>query len=175
MLAANHLSAADSWVIGHVFLPRRVFFPAKEELFRNPLLGFLLHSWNAFPVPRGYADRELLQHIAAQTRKHLVLIHPEGTRQRTGKLGRGKRGVGKIIYLSRPVVLPIFIDGTQRVLPVGAMIPRFFKRLYVHIGKPVPLEDLYALPDTKDTARRIVERIMQHIADSRRIYLKTPR
>src|SRR5262245_39144031 len=57
LIASNHISAYDT-----VFLPwavlrdhplQMIWAPAKEELFKNRLMGALYSSWGAFPVQRG--------------------------------------------------------------------------------------------------------------------------
>ncbi len=163
LICANHISAMDSFAIGHIFFPKAVFFPAKEELFKNPLLGNLIRLLNAFPVSRGYADMKILEQIAANSRNNLVLIHPEGTRQPVIKLGKAKKAVGKIIYLGKTCVIPLYIRGTQNILPKGSILPRLFRKVYINIGPPVELEDLYCMKDDKETAKAIVERVMDRL------------
>src|SRR3972149_4561989 len=53
LVAVNHVSALDPFLMGYLFFPRMAFFPAKAELFRNPLLSLLFRAWGAFPVARG--------------------------------------------------------------------------------------------------------------------------
>lgn len=160
LICANHLSALDSFAIGHIFFPKEVFFPAKEELFRNPFIGAVLSLLNAFPVSRGYADIGLLQKISDNAKNNLVLIHPEGTRQGIEKLGTGKRAIGKIIYLSQPCVIPIYVRGTQNILKKGSYIPGLFRKIFINIGQPIVFDDLYTLDDNKETAKMITKRVM---------------
>lgn len=165
LICANHISAFDSFAIGHIFFPKPVYFPAKEELFKNKIVAILLGIFNAFPVSRGYADQGLLEQIAGNAKKHLVLIHPEGTRQKPGELGQGKKAVGKVIYLGKTTVIPIYVRGTERILPRGSLIPRLFRKTVINIGSPVGLDDLYEKDDSRETARLIVQRVMQSISE----------
>ena len=58
VLASNHLSNFDPWVLAYPLWPRRrLRSMAKAELF-NPLLAPLLRASGAFPVRRGGIDRE---------------------------------------------------------------------------------------------------------------------
>lgn len=163
LICANHLSAVDSFVIGHIFFPKAVSFPAKQELFKNPLISFILSSLNAFPVSRGYADLGLLKKISDTASKKLVLIHPEGTRQNVEKLGEAKRALGKIIYLGKLSVIPLYVRGTQNILPKGSIFLRFFKKTYINIGQPIDFNDLCNMEDNKETARLIAKRVMAEI------------
>jgi 1-acyl-sn-glycerol-3-phosphate acyltransferase len=69
---------------------------AKEEIFRNRLLGWFVSSLGAFPVSRGAADADMIETAKAiLERGDPVLMFPEGTRTRPGPLGKPKRGVGR--------------------------------------------------------------------------------
>jgi glycerol-3-phosphate dehydrogenase (NAD(P)+) len=57
ILAANHRSFLDPFVIG-CCLPRPIYFVAKQELFKNPIVGWFLNCMGAFPVRRGESDEE---------------------------------------------------------------------------------------------------------------------
>lgn len=163
LLASNHISGYETvllpWaVISHNPL-QMLWAPAKEELFTNPVLGALFRSWGAFPVRRGRDTR------AGHTINELlvdqkVMLFPEGTRHRDGKLGKGNRGVGKLIYDARPAVIPTALSGLNRwkFLRTG-------QQAIIAFGKPLDFSDLFELPDKKDTHILIVERLMAAIAD----------
>src|SRR5918992_2853440 len=57
ILASNHRSFLDPFVIG-CCVRRPVYFVAKQELFSNRLIGWVLNSLGAFPVRRGQSDEE---------------------------------------------------------------------------------------------------------------------
>jgi len=162
LIASNHISAYDT-----VFLPyavlrdhplQMIWAPAKEELFRNPVMGFIYSSWGAFPVRRG-RDVRAGKKINELLGEHKVMLFPEGTRHKDGNLGKGNRGVGKIIYDVRPVVVPTAISGVNRW-----RFPAFRARGGVSFGKPIDFSDLFLLPDCKETHQAIVDRIMGEIA-----------
>ena len=88
-----------------------------------------------------------------------VMLFPEGTRHRDGRLGKGNRGVGKIIYDTRPVVLPTALIGFN-----AWKFPGFGQRAVVVFGDPLDFSDLYCLADCKETHQLIVERVMEAIA-----------
>ena len=117
LLAANHISGYDTIFIPSAVLSshpwQMVWAPAKEELFRNPLLGAMFRSWGAFPVKRG-RDVRAGQQLGDLLQTEKVMLFPEGTRQKDGQLGKGNRGVGKLIYDHRPVVIPTALSGINQ-------------------------------------------------------------
>jgi glycerol-3-phosphate dehydrogenase (NAD(P)+) len=114
LLAANHRSFLDPFAIG-CCLPRPIYFAAKEELFRNPLVGWFLNCMGAFPVRRGASDEESVDTaLALLERGEAVVIFPEGTRITAGSLARPKRGVGRLALQSGAPVVPIAITGSER-------------------------------------------------------------
>src|SRR5919205_406014 len=113
ILAANHRSFLDPFVIG-CCLPRPIYFVAKRELFKNPIIGWFLNCMGAFPVRRGESDEEsVATALALLERGQAVVIFPEGTRIRSGSLGRPKRGVGRLALQSGAPVVPIALTGTE--------------------------------------------------------------
>ena len=113
---------------------------------------------------RGRGDLRAMRRIIGHMRTSTVMLFPEGTRSRDGRLGIGKRMVGKLLYATRPVVVPAVVWGTDRVWAQGRILPRFRPSIGVRYGQPLDLEHYYALPDTKETAEAIVAEVMQAIA-----------
>jgi len=162
LVASNHISAYDT-----IFLPwavirgnplQMLWAPAKEELFANRLLGLLYRSWGAFPVRRG-RDLRAGKHINELLLDQKVMLFPEGTRHKDGVLGKGNRGVGKIIYDTRPQVIPAALTGVN-----GWHFPAFGSKGAVSFGVPVNFDDLFELADCKETHQLIVDRVMGAIA-----------
>ena len=128
ILASNHRSFLDPFVIG-CCLRRPIYFVAKQELFKNPLLGWFLNCLGAFPIKRGESDEESMDTaLALLERGQAVVIFPEGTRIRTGSLGSPKRGVGRIALQSGKPVVPIAVTNSEharrgwRIKPVKVHI-----------------------------------------------------
>jgi 1-acyl-sn-glycerol-3-phosphate acyltransferase len=163
LIASNHISAYETiflpWAIIRHHPFQMVWAPAKEELFEKPFQRFLYSSWGAFPVKRKRdikANRVINELLADQK----VMLFPEGTRHRDGRLGKGNRGVGKIIYDTRPTVIPTALIGLNHwrfpgVRQEGAIV----------FGPPLDFSDLYRLENIKETHQLIVERVMAAIAD----------
>lgn len=162
LIASNHISGFET-----VFLPsvvlcafplQMLWAPAKEELFRNPLLGAIFRSWGAFPIRRG-RDLRAGKQLGQLLENQKVMLFPEGTRHKDGCLGKGNRGVGKLIYDHRPVVIPTALTGLNfwKFRAVG-------QRGEACFGAPLNFDDLFTLEDCKQTHIAIVERVMAAIA-----------
>jgi len=168
LLAANHLSIVDTLLIPWVNMARVcseiVWAPAKAELFAIPIVSHIIASWGAFPVQRGGSDVRAMRRLVELMRREKVMLFPEGTRSVDGRLGRGNRAVGKLIYMARPTVIPTAIIGTDRLLAKGCALPRLFSKLEVRFGAPLELECYYAAEDTKATAEAIILHVMRSIA-----------
>jgi len=89
ILASNHRSFIDPFVIG-TMVRRPVYYVAKRELFEfHPVLTWLLSALGAFPVDRGAGDGEMIDTAKGiLARGGIVLMFPEGTRTRPGSLGK---------------------------------------------------------------------------------------
>lgn len=162
LVASNHISAYETiflpWAIlgKHPF--QMVWAPAKEELFVKPFQRLLYSSWGAFPVRRG-RDVKANRVINDLLRDQKVMLFPEGTRHKDGRLGKGNRGVGKIIYDTRPTVIPTALIGFNHW-----KFPGLGQPATVIFGQPLDFSDLFALEDRKETHQLIVDRVMTAVA-----------
>lgn len=137
LLVSNHVSVLDPPLVGGA-APRKLYFLAKEELFRIPIFGRLIHAVNARPVRRDGSDsRALKSTLRLLGEGKAILIFPEGTRGRgDGRLGEGKPGAGMLAVMSGAAVVPVYVSGTDRALPRGATLPRPAK-VRVRFGPPL--------------------------------------
>ncbi|MBI3654935.1 MAG: 1-acyl-sn-glycerol-3-phosphate acyltransferase [Acidobacteria bacterium] len=188
----NHSSLLDSFAFEYAayipkaflqpdYLPvslvdRKNFFgdPASRRLKDKVLaaLGnYFFKQLRAYPVDRNRRDLGQVDQWIELLKKNIVIVFPEGTRSRTGNIGTGKAGVGKLIYEARPMVIPVRIVGTEDVLGVGKFLPRMFRTVHLMIGKPLDLSDLLNRPmpagdseeGQRDFYRAISGRVVQAI------------
>jgi len=162
LIASNHISGFETvflpWVVLRAFPLQMLWAPAKEELFRNPVLGAIFRSWGAFPVRRG-RDLKAGKHLGQLLESEKVMLFPEGTRHKDGCLGKGNRGVGKLIYDHRPDVVPTALHGLNLW-----HFARLGQKGSVSFGAPLNFDDLFECEDCKATHIAIVERVMAGIA-----------
>lgn len=163
LIASNHISAYETiflpWAVISKFPFQMLWAPAKEELFRNRFTGWLYSSWGAFPVNRG-RDVRAAKRINELLKSQKVMIFPEGTRHKDGALGKANRGIGKIIFDTRPVVIPTALIGLNKW-----KLQHFRQEAKVVFGPPVDFNDLFQLEDNKSTHQLIADRVMSAIAD----------
>ena len=161
LLIANHSSNWDPILLATA-LPRdyRLRVMAKEELFRYPVVSWLIRVGGAFPVNRGGADIQAVKTAMQSIRDgQNLLIFPEGTVIRDG-IGKADglpahahSGAAVIGVRTGAVFVPVFLDGKKRL----------FHKTRIIIGKPYT--PVY-------TGRRGTAEEMQNIADDllREIY-----
>lgn len=159
VMASNHRSYADP-VILTMPMKLPVTYMAKEELFqKNKLFAWFITMLGAFPVKRGAGDMKVIDDAVniLNSGKHLV-IFPEGTRSKDGKVGKGKSGVALIAAKSGADVLPcgIIFEGEKL---------HFRSKLTLRFGKVIPAEEI-AVDDTSPKALKAVKlRIMDAIRE----------
>ena len=128
IVACNHISYVDPVALG-VALPRPVWFMAKVELFRIPVLGPVIAGLGAYPVDRGKGDVAAIKTSVRQLRMGRAIgIFPEGTRNLSGT-ERVHTGVALLASLSGAPVIPAYVLGGDRAKRLG--------KLRVAFGDPV--------------------------------------
>ena len=157
IIASNHRTFADPPLLAVTSMCAKLSFVAKEELFRNPFFGWLIRKLGAFPVVRGSGDMKVIDDsIERLSQGRNLVIFPEGTRSKTGKLGRGKTGVALIAARSGAVVVPAAVVFEGKL--------RFRKKVIIRYGKPIQPEEI-RLDDITDTRKLkpVKQRIMGDI------------
>ncbi len=161
ILAGNHVSYIDPPALG-AGATRPVHFMAKQELFRIPVLGFLIRNVGAFPVKRGTADRNALRRAVDLLKSgKIVGMFPEGTRSLDGKLKPPEAGVGMIALRAQVPVVPVALVNTEKLLAPHSLFFRFC-HIKVVYGEPVALDDLVGRSG-RDAVDEVGRRVMSAI------------
>lgn len=151
IICSNHISNFDPPIVG-ITTPRHIHFMAKEELFEKKGIGWILQNVKAFPVKRGMRDRQALRNGLDILKDGGVLgLFPEGTRSKTGEVGKGLAGAGFFALRSNATVIPCAIIG-----PYEKRNP-----LKVVYGPPVEMETFRT---NKASAQEVTDEIMASIA-----------
>ena len=170
ILASNHLSFVDSVVIP-IVVPRKVVFLAKSDYFEGPgVKGMLTKAWfegiGMLPVDRDDSTAALASLDTALEvlgRGEAFGIYPEGTRSPDGRLYRGRTGIGWLVLETGARVLPVALEGTEKIQPIGSSRPRVFgPRPTVRIGPPIDFSHYGDLAPAK-ARRAITDEIVETI------------
>ncbi|MBR0140647.1 MAG: 1-acyl-sn-glycerol-3-phosphate acyltransferase, partial [Ruminococcus sp.] len=161
----NHESHLDGlWVIsalkGHIDC-RNFSCLAKQEHLNNMLSRFMLRVLGGIPIDRSGNPAPALSRAIQVLKESDVqfLVHPEGTRTRTGVMGKFKKGVAELSIDSGIPLVPVFIKGAYQIFPADRLLPRFYdfrehKQLPIKIvfGKPI-------MPDKNETPATLTEKL----------------
>lgn len=110
ILISNHHDLMDPVDIVFVY-PRIVHFMAKQELFENPTLRWVLKGVFAFPVNRKHADLASLKQAMQVLDKGKVFgIFPEGRRSITGELDCFEKGAAFLALRTKAPIIPLYSD-----------------------------------------------------------------
>ncbi len=122
ILISNHQSWCDIFAYSG-FLPIPFKWIAKRELFRIPLVGPAMKAAGYIPIDRDNRERafETIEGTSSELKNESIIIFPEGTRTRTGKLGRFKHGVVYLALQSRAPFVPMTIFNSYDRIPPGSM------------------------------------------------------
>src|SRR3989337_956664 len=132
---------------------------AKPEVFRYPIVGWVVREIGNFPVRRGESDRQALETALRVLEAGQPLgFFPEGTRSKTGALRRAKPGVAFLARRSGAPLVPVAITGSAAA---GVRIPPR-RDMLVRVGRPFTLADL-GPPGMTDQA--LADAIMRRVAD----------
>ena len=176
LLLSNHQSMIDSFLVGPAaYFPVTLLRPdlipwhpaAEENFYADPVLAWLSDQWKCIPVREGRRDLKALYRMMRALEEGTMLLFPEGTRSRDGRVGRGRPGAGLVALGNHPTIVPVAIDGMDEVLPIGRRLPRLFRRVYLYFGEPVDYSDLVDRPRSKETAQLLVDRVMERVRRQR--------
>jgi 1-acyl-sn-glycerol-3-phosphate acyltransferase len=128
IVCANHSNYIDPILVAFAFGRRRfIHFMAKKELFRIPILGWIMRRCEAVSIDRGKNDingiRDSLKYLK---RGEKLLIFPEGTRVSDNDSVAAKNGAIRLASKLGVPILPVYVPRKKRV----------FCRIDIRIGEP---------------------------------------
>lgn len=129
IICANHINYLDAAALV-LFNKRKVYFVAKEDLFRFRILNWLAHVFDIIPIKRNMQDMEAMKRCIKLVKSgDLLGIFPEGTRKGLEKNGKAKNGAAYMAIKTGTPVIPVGIHGTFKP----------FSKVYINYGEPIDL------------------------------------
>lgn len=188
LLVANHRSFFDMYTVSSVLFrrtkrPMELYFPVRARFFYDSPIGWFVNfvmGWFSMYPPffreakdatkrdfDKFSMRRLIQ-LCSNGRAHIIGFHPEGKRNLDPdpySFLPAQPGIGKIIYASRPQVIPVFIAGLGNDLPkqiLGNWTGG--DKVRIRFGEPVDLDPFYEKGDRLRTHKEIADHLMERIA-----------
>ncbi|UUX34598.1 lysophospholipid acyltransferase family protein [Fundicoccus culcitae] len=145
ILTSTHRSMTDPFFVAFVAAPHEVSFMAKQSLFQNKLLNYLLTKANVFPINREKPSTKTIRHAADELNEHNrhLGIFATGSRYST----EIKSGTAFIQRLSKKNIIPIAIQP-----PIGFWQFISRKKAKIAIGSPIEYD-----PSKKYTKEELAE------------------
>lgn len=154
VICGNHTSFLDPiLVILAATRKRQIRVMAKAELFRIPILNWILKGIEMIPVKRGMSDISAVKESLRVLRNgEPLLIFPEGTRVKGGEEVDGRPGAVVMAARANVPVIPVYIEAKKRL----------FRKTNVVFGTPYMLEFAGRKP-TPEESHRLTEELMDRI------------
>jgi len=146
ILVVNHQSYLDPLFCG-VPLKKRLFYVARDSLFDNWLLGFLLPTIGTIPLRRDKADLAAMRNVINRLKEGRgVCLFPEGTRTEDGKIAPLKSRFSLLCKRTEASIVPVAIDGAFECWPRHK---KMFSRglISIRYGKAITHEQIKNMSD----------------------------
>jgi len=162
VLAANHTSIADIVLLFTLF--RQFKWVSKRENFNIPFLGWNMWLSNYIPLVRGDGEstRRMLERCRTFLREGMsIMMFPEGTRSRDGRVKPFKHGAFTLAHETGVPVVPIAIHGGHALIPKHGTTFAATAELTVEVLDPIPSDQF---EDASDLAHAVRSRILDALA-----------
>jgi 1-acyl-sn-glycerol-3-phosphate acyltransferase len=161
VMVANHLSTLDILVLFRLFSHFK--WVSKIENFRLPFIGWNMRLNRYIPLRRG--NRPSAVQMMREAERQLaegssIMLFPEGTRSRTGRLRDFKIGAFELALRSQTPLLPIVIEGSGNALPKRGFVLRGRHRIRVRVLEPLPYETFQSL-----SAKELTDQVQRMFAE----------
>lgn len=167
---SNHLSNSDGLIFNKVLEKYAPTFVAGVKLNGEAVTNFGTIVVKTTPIIPNSPDKGGLSKIVKILKSgENIFIFPEGTRSRTASMNKATRGLHLIAKMSKAIIVPIGIYGSEKLLPIGGdgnMSNETFQEadVYIKIGDPFYMPDKREKEDKKQYEERAVDEAMRKIA-----------
>jgi len=161
IISTNHINSLDAPVGFSHLHPRPLTAFVKAETWDNWFTKFLFNAWDAIPIKRGEVDFEAFRMAEeALQQKKIVIVAPEGTRSRHGRLNQGYPGIALLAIRSDSPILPVVFYGNENIknLRLGHRT-----KMTIKVGNPYKI-NLNGHTLDRESRKQIINEIMYEIA-----------
>lgn len=174
MFVQNHVNLLDHCTVYNA----TPHFKQGIELashFEIPVYGWFMKQRGTIPVYRGASatkqHRALVESVREEIRRgHSILVFPEGTRTRNGRVGPFRTGLFRIAHALGIPIVPVAVTGMYEVLRKGQPYIRPGRRVTVYVDRPVETKGL-----PKSELPRLIEQVHKTISDHVDAFYDGPR
>jgi 1-acyl-sn-glycerol-3-phosphate acyltransferase len=155
LMVSNHQSFMDPVLVGLASTRRRVSFLARETLYKNKKLAWMMRSLDALSIDhRGFSREGLQATLDFLHQGKVVCIFAEGERTHTGEVEPFKPGISLLMKRVKAPIVPVGIAGAYDAWPRTRRLPRLAPvfappspaTIAVSVGKPIAPEAYAGLP-----------------------------
>jgi len=170
VLASNHQSHLDQVAAGYVCIPRRFHFIGQTDQYTGltkVLLYIIYFLAGVIRINRKNKNSKakmMKEAIDSVKKGDCLIIYPEGTRTRTGQIGKAKHGVAKIFLETGKPILPVGIKGTFELLPPGGKL-KIKRIIEINVGKPLYFNKEYEKAKNMNKESEEYRLLLQEIAN----------
>lgn len=138
VLACNHRSFADPPLVG-MFMRRPIAYFARADLWKSPIIAFFLNAMFGIPVDRENPGLSSMKGAVDRLRRSIpVLVFPEGTRTKNGRLGPMREGPALFARRAGVPLVPVYLVHSELLWPRGRKVPCLFaKGVEARFGTPL--------------------------------------
>jgi 1-acyl-sn-glycerol-3-phosphate acyltransferase len=177
ILAPNHQSHLDQIPAGYLCVPRKFTYLGQIDKYSG-IVAFLRNTAykiaGVIPVHRFNEEskKRAIQECIKRIKKgEILVIYPEGTRSKDGKIGEGKTGIAKIYLKTGVPILPVAFKGTFDLMPVGKPFPKIKRIIKINVGKPLQFQEEFEMAknldpqskEYKEICQKITKKVMEEI------------
>ncbi|WP_053228452.1 lysophospholipid acyltransferase family protein [Spirochaeta cellobiosiphila] len=163
ILAGNHINFLDVPLLYLSLQPRPIIGMAKAELWKVPVVKSLMKAWHVIPIKRGAADVGAMRKAMESLEEGAFFsLSPEGTRNKNGKLLKGRPGTVVIAEKSRVPIIPVVHWGGENLKYNMKRLRR--TKITIKIGKPFII-DIQEEKMSQELRKKVVDEVMYQIAE----------